>query len=162
VRTSLLDDIDRRIISHLQRDGRRPYTVIARDVGLSEAGVRHRVARLIRRRVIQIVAASSPLDLGLMQAEAGITVRGDRLQQVAEEIAALPDVDFVAISAGSFDLLVGLVCRDQQELLELLTRRIRSIKGVERTEVFVYLKVLKDSYQWSPISVAGEHSEKRR
>jgi Lrp/AsnC family transcriptional regulator, regulator for asnA, asnC and gidA len=155
VRAPLLDDIDRRIIAQLQQNGRRPYTAIAKDVGLSEAGVRQRVARLLRNRVIQIVAASSPLELGLMQAEVGITVRGDRVMPIAEELAALPEVDFVAVSAGSFDVIIGLVCRDQAELLDLLTERIRTIAGVDRAEVFVYLKTLKDSYQWSPIAMLG-------
>jgi Lrp/AsnC family transcriptional regulator for asnA, asnC and gidA len=90
-----------------------------------------------------------------MQAEVGLTVRGDRVMPVAEELAALPEVDFVAVSAGSFDLIIGLVCRDQAELLHLLTERIRTIDGVDRAEVFVYLKLLKDSCQWSPVTVPG-------
>jgi Lrp/AsnC family transcriptional regulator, regulator for asnA, asnC and gidA len=147
------DDIDRQIIAQLQQNGRRPYTAIAGDVGLSEAGVRQRVARLLRNKVIQIVAASSPLELGLMQAEVGLTVRGDRVLAVAEQLAALPEASFVAVSAGSFDLVIGLVCRDQAELLDLLTERIRTIDGVDHAEVFVYLKMLKDSYQWSPIAM---------
>ena len=155
MRSPLLDDTDRRIISALQQNGRRPYTSIAKEVGLSEAGVRQRVARLLSNKVIQIVAASSPLQLGLMQAEVGLTVRGDRVMPVAEQLAALSEVDFVAVSAGSFDLIIGLVCRDQAELLDLLTERIRTIDGVLRAEVFVYLKMLKDSYQWSPITVPG-------
>jgi len=153
MRKRLLDDIDRRIIAHLQQEGRRPFTTIARDVGLSEAGVRQRVARLLRNRVIQIVAASSPLGLGFMQAEVGLRIAGDRLMEVANELVGYPEVDFVAVSAGSFDLIIGLVCRDQEELLEIITRRIRTLPGVEHAEIFVYLKLLKDSYQWSPIGL---------
>jgi hypothetical protein len=99
-----LDSIDARIITHLQEDGRRPYTTIARDLGISEASVRQRVARLLKRKVIQIVAASSPLDLGLLAAQIDIRVAGDKLQQAAAQIAALPEVDFVGICAGRFDL----------------------------------------------------------
>lgn len=145
-----LDTIDARIITHLQEDGRRPYTAIARDLGISEASVRQRVSRLIKRKVIQIVAASSPLDLGLLSAQIDIRVAGDKLQQAAAEIAALPEVDFVGICAGSFDLTVGVVCRDREALFDLLVNRIRPIPGIVEAELLLMLKVLKDNYQWSP------------
>lgn len=145
------DDIDRRIIGHLQEDGRRPYTTIARDLGLSEAGVRQRVGRLIRNKVIQIVAVSDPLDLGYMRAEVLLQVEGDRIADVAAALVAMPQVDFVAMCAGTHDVSANLVCRDQEELLELLIHRIRGIPGVRHTETSVYLKVAKDSYEWSPI-----------
>ena len=145
-----LDDIDAQIITHLQEDGRRPYTTIAKDLGISEASVRQRVARLIKRRVIQIVAASSPLDLGLLSAQIDIRVAGDKLQEAAQQIATLPEVDFVGISAGRFDLTVGVVCRDREALFDLLVNRIRPIPGILEAEVLLMLKVLKDNYQWSP------------
>jgi Lrp/AsnC family transcriptional regulator for asnA, asnC and gidA len=145
-----LDDIDAQIITHLQEDGRRPYTTIARDLHISEASVRQRVARLIKRKVIQIVAASSPLDLGLLSAQIHIRVAGDMLQQAAEELAALPEVDFVGICAGRFDLTVGVVCRDRDSLFDLLVNRVRPIPGILEVEVLLMLKVLKDNYQWSP------------
>ena len=101
-----LDSIDARIITHLQEDGRRPYTTIAKDLGVSEASVRQRVSRLLKRKVIQIVATSSPLDMGLLAAKIDLRVAGDRLEQAAEQIAALPEVDYVAVCAGRFDLTV--------------------------------------------------------
>jgi Lrp/AsnC family transcriptional regulator for asnA, asnC and gidA len=151
VRRRQPDEIDRRIIRHLQEDGRRAYTTIAKDLGLSEAGVRQRVARLIRNRVIQIVAASDPIDLGFMRAEVHVRVDGDQLMQVAERLVAMPQVDFVAVTTGAYDLSINLVCHDQQELLDLLLRAIRSLPGVKDVETSMYLKVLKDSYEWSPI-----------
>lgn len=151
-----LDSIDARIITHLQEDGRRPYTTIARDLGISEASVRQRVSRLLKRKVIQIVAASSPLDLGLLSAQIDIRVAGDRLQESAEQIAALPEVDFVGICAGRFDLTVGVVCRDREALFDLLVNRIRPIPGILEAEVLLMLKVLKDNYQWSPATDVPE------
>jgi Lrp/AsnC family transcriptional regulator for asnA, asnC and gidA len=151
-----LDAIDARIITHLQEDGRRPYTTIARDLGISEASVRQRVSRLLKRKVIQIVAASSPLDLGLLAAQIDIRVAGDKLQQAAGQIAALPEVDFVGICAGRFDLTVGVVCRDREALFELLVNRIRPIPGILEAEVLLMLKVLKDNYQWSPATDVPE------
>jgi Lrp/AsnC family transcriptional regulator for asnA, asnC and gidA len=162
VRRRQPDETDRRIIRHLQEDGRRPYTTIAKDLGLSEAGVRQRVARLIRHRVIQIVAASDPIDLGFMRAEVHLRVEGDHVTEVAEALAALPQVDFAAYSTGPWDLSLTLVCHDQQELLDLVMHRMRSLPGVKDVETLLYLKVLKDSYEWSPIehpapgAIAGE------
>jgi Lrp/AsnC family transcriptional regulator for asnA, asnC and gidA len=151
-----LDSIDARIISHLQEDGRRPYTTIAKDLGISEASVRQRVSRLLKRKVIQIVAASSPLDLGLLSAQIDIRVAGDKLQQAAQAIAALPEVDFVGICAGRFDLTVGVVCRDREALYDLLVHRIRPIPGIVEAELMLMLKVLKDNYQWSPATDVPE------
>ena len=148
---ALLDDTDRRIIMHLQEDGRRPYTAIASDLGLSEASIRQRVARLVQRKVIQIVAASNPLDLGLQKAELGIVVTAASPAQLAEDIAAFPEVDFVAICAGSFDLIVGVIFRDRDELFDVLINKIRSLPGVARVDLFLHLKVVKDTYEWPPI-----------
>jgi len=145
------DDVDRHIIRHLQEDGRRPYTAIARDLGLSEAGVRQRVARLIRNKVIQIVAVSDPLDLGYIRAELQIEVDGDRVREVADRLVAMPQVDFVAIAAGKYDINADLVCRDNDELLDLLMTQVRAIPGVRHTTMSLYLEVCKDSYEWSPI-----------
>jgi Lrp/AsnC family transcriptional regulator for asnA, asnC and gidA len=145
-----LDSIDARIITHLQEDGRRPYTTIARDLGISEASVRQRVSRLIKRKVIQIVAASSPLDLGLLSAQIGVRVAGEKLQQAAAQLAALPEVDFVGICAGRFDITVGVVCRNREALFDLLVNRVRPIPGILETEMLLMLRVLKDNYQWSP------------
>ena len=143
------DKTDRRIIQHLQEDGRRPYTRIAKDLGLSEAGVRQRVARLIRNRSIQIVAASNPMDLGFMRAEVLVRVEGDRIDAVATELAAMPEVDFVALCAGPYELSVGLVCHHGEELSDLLLHRLRAIPGVRDASAALYLKVIKDSYEWS-------------
>jgi len=150
---ALLDDTDRRIIMHLQEDGRRPYTTIAADLGLSEASIRQRVARLVQRKVIQIVAASNPLDLGLQKAELGIAVIDASPSRLAEEIAAFPEVDFVAICAGSFDLIVGVIFRDREELFEVLVNKVRGLSGVARVDVFLHLRVVKDTYEWPPAGV---------
>ncbi len=150
MRRHVFDDIDWKIISHLQKDGRRPYTAIAKDLGISEAGVRQRVARLIKNRTIQIVATSNPVDLGLLSAQLTIEVAGDRLQAVADAMAALPEVDYVAMVAGAFDLHVGVVCHDREELQQVLIEKIRPIPGVLHSEVFLVLRVLKDVYQWTP------------
>jgi Lrp/AsnC family transcriptional regulator for asnA, asnC and gidA len=144
-----LDDIDRRIIDQLQEEGRRPYTEIARAVGISEASVRQRVASLTERGVIQIVAATSPIALGMIQAFISVRVAGPGMQRAAELIAAIPEVDYVAVCTGPTDLLVGAVCRDNEHLLEVVTRGIRAVPGVAETDTAVILSELKDSYRFS-------------
>ncbi|MDQ1485692.1 MAG: Lrp/AsnC family transcriptional regulator, regulator for asnA, asnC and gidA [Actinomycetota bacterium] len=143
-----LDDVSKSIIEQLQEDGRRSYAMIAHAVGLSEAAVRQRVQRLLKSGVIQIVAVTDPLQLGFpRQAMIGIRAEGD-IEAVADELEKLPEVDYVVITAGSFDLLVETVCEDDDHLLELLNTRIRAIPTVRSTETFVYLKLRKQTYTW--------------
>ena len=152
MRRQSLDTTDIAIISHLQQDGRRAFTTIAKELGISEASVRQRVSRLLRTNVIQIVAVSSPLDLGLIWGQVQLRVAGDRLEAVAE-LAELPQVDFVSICAGDYDIIVGVVAHDREELLDVLVNHIRTIPGIDQAEFLLQLRVLKDNYEWSP----GEH-----
>ncbi len=143
-----LDAANRAIIEALQRDGRRPYGAIAEEVGLSEAAVRRRVQRLRENGVIQIVAVTDPLQLGFnRQAMVGIRVEGD-VRTVAAKVAALDEVDYVVLCAGSFDLLAELVCENDERLLHILNDSIRSIPGVRSTESFLYLRLAKQTYTW--------------
>ena len=143
-----LDEVSKKIIEQLQEDGRRPYAAIGKAVGLSEAAVRQRVQRLLESGVVQIVAVTDPLQVGFSrQAMIGIRVEGD-LNAVADRLAEMPDVDYVVITAGSFDLLAEAVCEDDDDLLDLISHRIRAINGVRTTETFVYLKLRKQLYNW--------------
>ena len=143
-----LDEVSKRIIEQLQEDGRRPYASIGKAVGLSEAAVRQRVQRLIDSGVMQIVAVTDPLQVGFnRQAMIGVRAEGD-LQDVADRLAEITDIDYVVITAGSFDLLVEAVCEDDDALLDLVSSRIRKISGVRSTETFVYLKLCKQHYNW--------------
>ncbi|MFX4285213.1 Lrp/AsnC family transcriptional regulator [Janibacter sp. G349] len=143
-----LDEMSKQIIEHLQEDGRQSYATIGRAVGLSEAAVRQRVGRLIDGGLMQIVAVTDPLQVGFRrQAMIGLTVDGD-MGPVADALAEMPEVDYVVTTAGSFDLLVEVVCEDDAHLLDLLTARIRTLPGVRSTETFVYLKLNKQHYNW--------------
>ena len=143
-----LDEANRAIIEALQRDGRQPYGAIAQAVGLSEAAVRRRVQRLREAGVMQIVAVTDPLQLGFTrQAMIGLTVEGD-VRVVADKLSALPEVDYVVMCAGSFDLLAEVVCEDDERLLAVLNDSVRSIPGVRATETFLYLKLAKQTYTW--------------
>jgi Lrp/AsnC family transcriptional regulator, regulator for asnA, asnC and gidA len=144
---ALLDDVAKQIIVQLQEDGRRPYATIGKAVGLSEAAVRQRVQRLLDAGVMQIVAVTDPLQLGFpRQAMIGVRTSGD-LEEIADRLAELEEIDYVVITAGSFDLLTEVVCRNDDHLLEIL-KRLRAIDGVVATEAFVYLKLRKQTYTW--------------
>ncbi|HEV7651876.1 MAG TPA: Lrp/AsnC family transcriptional regulator [Actinophytocola sp.] len=144
---ALLDDVAKGIIEQLQEDGRRPYATIGRAVGLSEAAVRQRVQRLLDAGVMQIVAVTDPLQLGFArQAMVGLRTSAD-LEDTADLLAELPAVDYVVITGGSFDLLVEVVARNDDHLLEIL-KEIRAVPGVTTTEAFVYLKLRKQTYSW--------------
>lgn len=143
-----LDDVSKAIIAQLQQDGRRSYAAIGKEVQLSEAAVRQRVQRLIESGVMQVVAVTNPLELGFgRQAMIGLRVEGP-LEPVADALAAMAEVDYVVITAGSFDILVEVVVEDDEELLEVLSTRIRSIPGVASTESFMYLSLRKQTYSW--------------
>lgn len=143
-----LDDIDKAIIRELQRDGRMSYADLGPAVGLSQAAVRQRVQRLIERNVMQVVAVTDPIRVGFsLQAMLGITVEGD-VRAVAASIAAVPEMSYVVITAGRYDILAEVVARDADALLDLVNSRIRSIPGVTRTETLTYLRLEKQTYAW--------------
>ena len=143
-----LDDTSKQIIEQLQEDGRRPYAAIGKAVGLSEAAVRQRVQRLLDAEVMQIVAVTDPIQVGFSrQAMIGIRAEGD-LIALGEALSEMTEVDYVVVTAGSFDLLIEVVCEDDDHLLEVLSHRIRTLPGVRGTETFVYLKLRKQLYNW--------------
>jgi Lrp/AsnC family transcriptional regulator for asnA, asnC and gidA len=146
--TVQLDDLSKAIIDKLQEDGRRSYAGIGKAVGLSEAAVRQRVQRLIDAGVMQIVAVTDPMQLGFArQAMIGIRCTGDTTK-LAEKLAALPSIDYVVLTAGSFDVIAEVVCEDDNHLLDLLNTQIRALPGVISTDTLVYLKLVKQQYNW--------------
>ncbi len=143
----VLDEVSKLIIEQLQQDGRRSYAAIGKAVGLSEAAVRQRVQRLIDGGVMQIVAVTDPMTLGFRrQTMIGIKCEGD-LERVADLLAHMDEIDYVVITSGSFDMLVEVVCEDDDHLLEILSR-VRGVPSVTSTETFVYLKLRKQTYSW--------------
>src|SRR5665213_43977 len=117
-------------------------------VGLSEAAVRQRVQKMRDAGIMQIVAVTDPLQVGFRsQAMVGIRADGDA-REVADALAAVDDIDYVVMVPGEYDILVELVCEDEDRLLELLNSVIRQIPGVRETEMFMYLKLKKQTYTW--------------
>ena len=141
-----IDDIDQHIIEALQQDGRRPFTKIAADLGISEASVRQRVSNLINNQVMQIVAVTNPIKLGFSLASMiGIRVSSDRLLEVAQEVSEFDEVIYLIICTGRFDMLAEVVCRDNDHLLKFLTEKLYKVPGVQQAEIYMYLRVCKDT-----------------
>jgi Lrp/AsnC family transcriptional regulator, regulator for asnA, asnC and gidA len=145
---SSLDDVSKKIVDQLQQDGRKSYSEIGKAIGLSEAAVRQRVQKLTEKGVMQIVAVTDPMQLGFYtQAMIGIRCSGDTTA-LSDALSKLPEVDYVVITAGSFDVLAEVVCENDDSLINLLNNKIRKLPGVTSTETFVYLKLQKQFYNW--------------
>lgn len=143
-----LDDASKAIIEQLQQDGRRPYATIGKAVGLSEAAVRQRVQKMHDTGVMQIVAVTDPAQVGFNRsAMIAITVQGD-VEAVALELEKLPEIDYLVVVAGKYDILAECVTVDDDQLLHLTNTQVRAIPGVTSTETFVYLKLRKQTYTW--------------
>ncbi|NUU06602.1 AsnC family transcriptional regulator [Leifsonia sp. ku-ls] len=147
-KAAVIDDVSKAIIEQLQVDGRKSYAEIGKAVGLSEAAVRQRVQKLTESGVMQIVAVTDPMQLGFYrQAMIGVRCTGDT-RAVADKLAAMPAVDYVVLTAGTFDILAEVVCENDLDLITMLNSEIRTLEGVLSTETFVYLKLHKQFYNW--------------
>ena len=158
-----LDEIDRAIVAHLQYDGRMPFTNIAAEVGISEGSVRRRVKRLVDGEVLQIVGIVEPQYLDWQAAAMiGVTVQAGQVDAVADQIAHFPEVSYLFMASGGFDLFVEVYCRDREHLVSFLSERLQQVPGVERTETFMILKTYKLSYRWGeaepPRTTPASHS----
>ena len=136
-----IDALDQGIIEALQANGRESFRAIASRLGVSEATVRARYARLCGADILQVVWVTNPLGLGF--------------EPVADEIASWIEADYVVVTAGQYDLVVEVVAADRRELLEL-TNRMRALEGVVSTETFLYLQMVKQLYDWGT-RVGEEH-----
>lgn len=142
------DSINRRLIQLLNENGRRSFTELASIVGISEAAARQRVNKLVASEVIKVVAVPDPAALGF-QRKALIGIRHEgSLGPLAEKMSSLAEVSKVVVTAGGFDILIEVFCKDDEHLVNLINERIRSIEGVQTTETFVYLQEEKQSYEW--------------
>lgn len=141
-----VDELDRKIIEELQANGRESFRRIAARVGVSEATVRARYARMTDAGILQVVGVTNPLGLGFDQALVGVKT-SEPPGPVADEIAHWPEADYVVVTAGRFDIVVEVVASTRRELLDL-TNRMRSLDGVVSTETFFYLEMWKQLYDW--------------
>ena len=147
-REGALDDVNKKIVALLQEDGRRSYVSIGKEIGLSEAAVRLRVQKMLDDDVMQIVAVTNPMEMGFRrQAMVGITVNGD-IEYVAQKLKDIRQIDYIIITAGRFDILAEVFAEDDESMLELVNRQIRKIDGIDRTELFTYMRLESQRYDW--------------
>ncbi len=144
----ILDPIDKAIIRALQVDGRMSYAKLGPEVGLSQAAVRQRVQRLTDSGAMQVVAVTDPLSVGFtVQAMIGVSAEGD-LRALGATLGEVPEIDYVVIASGRYDLLLEVVCEDSTHLFDLVNDVIRATPGVRAAEVFTYLDLVKQTYTW--------------
>ncbi|NHC24329.1 Lrp/AsnC family transcriptional regulator [Nocardioides sp. IC4_145] len=141
IRPFQLDEVDRRIIARLCLDGRAPVAALAAELEASETKIRQRISRMTEQGATRVMAIANPLRLGY-RAVGWMVLRvnaGDRLTEVAEGLTRLSAVSYLVITAGRYDLLVELVCRDREELLAVVDKDIRTLRGVSESEVWLYM-----------------------
>jgi Lrp/AsnC family transcriptional regulator for asnA, asnC and gidA len=144
-----LDHTDVEIIRMLQADARRPNTDIARRLGVAETTVRNRIERLTREGVVQCGAWTDPLKIGYQTyAIIQIQVAPPRLEKVAEVLAELPEVFFLGIATGGFDIVAAAVFRSNEHLYELMTKRFARIAGIQRTSTLGIVRIVKRAYSY--------------
>jgi len=144
-----LDETDRAIISRLQYDGRVPFTDIASEIGISEGTVRRRVKQLIEGGVLQVVGIVEPQFLGWNAAAMiGVAVQAGQVDAVAHKVAQFPEVSYLFMASGGFDLFIEVYCKDMDHFVSFLDQKLQQVPGVQRTETFMILKMYKLSYRW--------------
>jgi Lrp/AsnC family transcriptional regulator for asnA, asnC and gidA len=144
-----LDETDRAIVARLQYDGRKPFTEIAAEMGISEGSVRRRVKRMTGDGVLQIVGIVEPQFLDWQAAGMiGVTVHAGQIEAAAQRIAQFPEVTYLFMASGGFDLFIEVYCRDREHFVSFLSEKLQQVPGVERTETFMILKMYKLSYRW--------------
>ncbi|HXS64168.1 MAG TPA: Lrp/AsnC family transcriptional regulator [Streptosporangiaceae bacterium] len=145
----ILDEIDRRVIKILQVDGRRPNTEIARELKVSETTIRKRVAQLVSRGLINIVAVPTPRAAGMnVSAIIGISVTLPKLREISEELKRQREVRYVGMSTGRYDIIVEAFFFDQQHFLDFISSRLSRMDGITSLETSMILDIVKFSYEW--------------
>jgi len=151
-----LDETDRAIVAQLQYDGRKPFTEIAAELGVTEGAVRRRVHRLVDSGVLQIVGVVEPQLLEWNAAGMiGVNVHAGKIEAAAQQISQFPEVTYLFMASGGFDLFVEVYCRDREHFVSFLSDKLQTVAGVERTETFMILKMYKLSYRWGQAEPQG-------
>ena len=145
----VVTDTDRAIIRLLQRNARISYAELSRATGIPESTVRRRMDRLQQRGVIQFAMLADPSRLGYeLRAMIGLKVELNQLEQIAETLRGMGEVTFAAFTAGNFDVMIHVVVRSQEALVEFLTQRLAPIAGVRSSETFVMPYIIKPMTAW--------------
>jgi Lrp/AsnC family transcriptional regulator for asnA, asnC and gidA len=144
-----MDEVDKAIIRFLQKDGRKSYTDIAEQLHVTVGTVRNRVQRLMESGILKIVGVVDPFKTGMSTvAMLGLKVRMNRMQQIIDELVKIPEIRFVAVSTGTFDLFIEIITFSTEDFYRILTEELSKIDGIEETDSSILLKINKQSYDW--------------
>ena len=147
LRIEPLDKIDQFIMDALREDGRVAFAQLAQQLQVSPGMIRIRYNRMVEQGILKVVAVTNPLRMGMnTMAMIGLRVEGSKLLAVADQIAVLDEVIYLVVTSGAYDLMIEVVCRNQNHLLEFLTERLYQIEGVHQSESFLHLKIMKEVY----------------
>ena len=146
---AILDDVDKGIITILQKDGRTSNREVGRKLGVSEATVRNRISRLLGDDLIEIVAVPTPRAVGMtISAIIGVSVSLRAIEEVVAELVTKPEVRYVGLATGRYEVILESFFQDQEHLLEFITKDLGHMEGVTRVETSLILRVAKFSYEW--------------
>jgi DNA-binding Lrp family transcriptional regulator len=156
-----LSEFDRSLIRILQRDGRRPYAQIARDLKTADKTVRRRVDELRAAGVIDITTITDPELLGY-RSLALLGLKMDRtrpLAAIAGELAAVEVVDYVVLTTGRYDIFIELLCRDRAALLATIEDEVGKVAGISSVEIHPYLRLHYQHPYFAPAPPASHGGE---
>jgi Lrp/AsnC family transcriptional regulator for asnA, asnC and gidA len=157
-----LDALDQGIIRALQRDGRTSYSALARGLGVTEGTVRNRLSRLLADKVIRVVAVADLIKVGMhASAITGLNVQRSRVKQALTALMEMPEVRYIAVTTGTFDIIIEVVLPDTDSLHDFLVDRLAGVPGIIRTDTSMILRIHKQSYTWLP-EPAGDGAAPRR
>lgn len=155
-----MDELDREILKFLREDGRMRFTHIAEELGVTEGTVRNRVARLQDEKVVQIIGMTDPHRMGFeAPAMICVNIQPPHLETAAAAIAALPEVSYLILVSGEFDLIVEVQCRDREHLVTFLHENLQTIAGVQRTQTFMILHTYKMAHGAKPVLTGANRSD---
>jgi Lrp/AsnC family transcriptional regulator for asnA, asnC and gidA len=157
-----LDDLDLRIIDALSEDGRRAFTSVAEELGVAEATVRARVARLQRIEAIRFVTDTRPHELGYLFAYLGVRIAGPDVRRAIDAICRIPEAVYVIECTGTYDVLVEVIAKDSDDLLRLMHEEMRKVAGVSEIDTFMGLRIAKGTFRYTDLGRAGEPPRSRR
>lgn len=120
------------------------YTHIAQILGVTEGTVRNRVARLLDDKAIQIIGVLDPHRMGYnAPAIIGVSIQPPQLEIAAAEIASMPEVSYLIMVAGEYDLIVEVFCQDREHLAAFLRDKLLQVAGVQRAQTSFILHTYK-------------------
>jgi len=138
-----LDGIDKKILKMLMENSRRPILEIAKNIGISGAAIHQRLRKLEKQNLI--IGSSIKVNTKILgyttMAFIGIFLdRATNNKTVVNQLKEIKEILECHYTTGDWSVLAKLICKDNEDLMEILTKKIQTIKGVARTETYISLE----------------------